>query len=233
MVDPKRPPAHSPLHPDVVSPVVFPNRPTGQAVHAAAMGLELNWPRGHRPEHADVDSATVAPYRPGPQPLQEEAPLGLHCPVPHWVTVGVLAPALGQMYPAVQFVHTSAPAVLYVPGGHTLLLGAAVVEPWEHANPALHGLHVVAPTAAKLPGGHTADGGFLLDDPVGHAYPASQGPSHEALVAPGEEAYRPALQLLHALAAWPLNVPGGHKVVLVEEPLGQVKPWAQAPLQNG
>ena len=110
--------------------------------------------------------------------------------------------------PALQLLHTPAPATLYVPDGHTA--ADPLVDPATHAYPALHSPehasdvspgvapyvpaghceHDPDPATANLPAAHTAAVAEL--DPATHAYPALHSPLHPGVVSPVVAPYVPA-----------------------------------------
>lgn len=151
------------------------------------------------------------------------APTTAYFPAAHAMVVGDVAAGKGQAYPALQSMHSVAPATeLYLPGMHASEAGEDDVDPGEHVYPGLQLVQLVAPGLENVPAGHwegtMAPGGHAL--PAGHcAHPAlpstlyvpgAQAPEH--WLEPGVE-NRPGPQAaVHAGVVSPVvlpNLPGG------------------------
>ena len=124
----------------------------------------------------------VFPYRPASHgPLQ----------------AAVVSPAALPYRPALQLVHSPAPAREYWPAGHSNVVGD--VDPAGHAYPAAHGpSHVDTFHPDELP-----------------YRPASHGPVHVEVFVAFVAPYRPALQLVQAAAPESEYWPAGHKFTWV------------------
>jgi hypothetical protein len=82
--------------------------------------------------------------------------------------VGVVELAAGHVYPALQLLHTVAPASENLPGVHRTAV--PLQDPAAgHAYPALQLVHTCAPATAKVPAGHIAVAGRVELEPTGHA----------------------------------------------------------------
>jgi hypothetical protein len=107
----------------------------------------------------------------------------------------------------------------------------AVLDPGLFAYvPGGHRLHAPAPPRLYCPTGHTT--AVALEDAAGQKYPAVQLPEQVGVGEAGELPYTPGGQSLHATAPVRLYRPRGHgEAVATVEPLGQVKPALQFPVQ--
>ncbi len=81
-----------PLHVDVLSPVMAPNRPLGQARHSVNDPV-LYKPAGQRPEQVAFTAPGVAPYVPDGHGVQGLLPPRPYFPIPHRTLLsGEMAP---------------------------------------------------------------------------------------------------------------------------------------------
>ncbi len=124
------PAAHPPVHAEVVSPVVPPNRPAGHTVHASAAAPVLNRPVGHG-VHAPAPAALNVPAAHGTW-VADVDPAGHACPaVQSPVQVASVAPPEEPNRPAWHGRHAPNAEVEYDPGSHST--SVADCDPAGHA----------------------------------------------------------------------------------------------------